>query len=174
MAYNSKKYTGAQVETQLDKIDGKQDKLVSGTNIKTINRQSLVGSGDIAISGGSSSGKEYVEAPLMTEPTGTSIFFNISVPLETNKVYIAKEKVSAINMSIISIPSDTMGAEYTIIFQTSTSEFYISVTATSLLWANGAIPTIEADTYYELSLMLNNINNTKILKAVLTPFKPVE
>ena len=37
-------------------IRGKQDKLVSGTNIKTINGTSLLGSGDIVISGGSSSG----------------------------------------------------------------------------------------------------------------------
>ena len=34
-------------------VDGKQDELVSGTNIKTVNGQSLLGSGNIAISGGS-------------------------------------------------------------------------------------------------------------------------
>ena len=33
-------------------IQGKQDKLVSGTNIKTINNQSLLGSGNISIEGG--------------------------------------------------------------------------------------------------------------------------
>lgn len=32
-------------------ISGKQDKLVSGTNIKTVNGQSLLGSGDLAIAG---------------------------------------------------------------------------------------------------------------------------
>ena len=32
-------------------IDGKQDNLVSGTNIKTVNGNSLLGSGDITISG---------------------------------------------------------------------------------------------------------------------------
>ena len=38
-----------------DKIDQiKQDTLVSGQNIKTINGESIVGSGDITISGGSS------------------------------------------------------------------------------------------------------------------------
>ena len=34
-------------------IKGKQDNLVSGTNIKTINSQSLLSSGNIVISGGS-------------------------------------------------------------------------------------------------------------------------
>lgn len=33
-------------------VKGKQDKLVSGTNIKTINSQSILGSGDIAVSAG--------------------------------------------------------------------------------------------------------------------------
>ena len=36
-------------------LGSKQDTLVSGTNIKTINTQSLIGTGDITISGGSSS-----------------------------------------------------------------------------------------------------------------------
>ena len=156
-------------------VQEKQDKLVSGTNIKTINGESLIGEGDITISGGGGGGKEYVVAPLMTEPTGTSINFTPSILLEPNKVYVAKKKVSTINMIFISIPSDSIGAEYTIMFQASTSELSIVLdTSYSYLWANGAIPTIEADTYYELSLVLNNINNTYIFKAVLTPFKSVE
>lgn len=145
---------------------------VSSNGLKTINGESIVGSGDIEISGGSG-GKEYVEAPLMTEPTGTSIMFTNSVPLEPNKVYVAKKKVAAVNLSPISIPDDSIGYEYTIMFQSSTSELSISGTI-QMLWANGTIPTIEADTYYELSLVLNNINNTLILKAALTPFKQVE
>lgn len=52
MSYNSK-YTGAQVEALLDGVGGKQDALVSGENIKTVNGQSLLGSGDIAVGGDS-------------------------------------------------------------------------------------------------------------------------
>lgn len=36
-------------------VGGKQDTLVSGTNIKTVNGQSLLGSGDIVVSGGGNS-----------------------------------------------------------------------------------------------------------------------
>lgn len=36
-------------------LDGKQDDLVSGTNIKTINGESILGSGNISVSGGSAS-----------------------------------------------------------------------------------------------------------------------
>lgn len=41
------------IEPPVD-ISGKQDTLVSGTNIKTINSTSILGSGDLTISGGSS------------------------------------------------------------------------------------------------------------------------
>lgn len=61
MSYNSK-YTGAEVDAALDlaksalqehqDISGKQDTLVSGTNIKTINGESILGDGDITIEGG--------------------------------------------------------------------------------------------------------------------------
>ena len=47
-------YTSAQTDTAISNaVSGKQDTLVSGTNIKTINNQSLLGSGNIQIQGGS-------------------------------------------------------------------------------------------------------------------------
>lgn len=50
---------GENVEVKLtdsfvNKVNGKQDALVSGTNIKTINSESILGSGDITIEGGGS------------------------------------------------------------------------------------------------------------------------
>ena len=52
-------------------IKGKQDNLVSGTNIKTINSQSLLGSGNIVISGEGGGGVQnvYIQE---TEPEVTS------------------------------------------------------------------------------------------------------
>lgn len=50
MSYNSK-YTGKEVEELLGSIGDKQDRLVSGTTIKTINGESILGTGDIVISG---------------------------------------------------------------------------------------------------------------------------
>ena len=44
--------TASAVKAAYDHADGKQDALVSGTNIKTINGESLLGSGDLTISGG--------------------------------------------------------------------------------------------------------------------------
>lgn len=47
-------YTKEEVDSKVDSIDlsGKQDNLVSGENIKTINGESILGSGDIIIEGG--------------------------------------------------------------------------------------------------------------------------
>ena len=52
-------------------IKGKQDKLFSGTNIKTINSQSLLGSGNIVISGEGGGGVQNVFIQ-ETEPEITS------------------------------------------------------------------------------------------------------
>lgn len=45
-------------------LQGKQDTLVSGTNIKTVNGQSLLGSGDITIEGGSGGSSVTVDSEL--------------------------------------------------------------------------------------------------------------
>ena len=50
------------VITSHQDISGKQDKLVSGTNIKTINGTSILGSGNITIEGGSGSSDANVQA----------------------------------------------------------------------------------------------------------------
>ena len=59
------------VDTQISK---KQDKLTSGTNIKTVNGQSLLGSGDIAISGGGD-----VTAAGDNTFTGNNVFSGIAI-----------------------------------------------------------------------------------------------
>ena len=62
----------SQVNTNSSDITTKQDKLVSGTNIKTINGNSILGTGDITISGG---GTNYI-----TETTDTLVL----KPVNTN------------------------------------------------------------------------------------------
>ena len=50
--HDDRYYTESEVDSALN---GKQAKLISGTNIKTINNQSLLGSGNIDIQGGGGS-----------------------------------------------------------------------------------------------------------------------
>ena len=49
-------YSKAEVDNLIPDINTKQDTLVSATNIKTINGESILGSGDLVISGGGSGG----------------------------------------------------------------------------------------------------------------------
>ena len=58
-ADSSDVYTKSEVDTALS---GKQDTLVSGTNIKTINNESILGSGNINIQGGGSNVIELTQA----------------------------------------------------------------------------------------------------------------
>lgn len=53
--------TASAVKSAYDLANGKQDKLVSGTNIKTVNGESILGSGDITISGGSDANVQAVD-----------------------------------------------------------------------------------------------------------------
>lgn len=58
-------------------LESKQDTLVSGTNIKTINNQSILGSGNITIEGGGSGGGEQttlILTPTYNENTDTLTF----------------------------------------------------------------------------------------------------
>ena len=57
-------------------LDTKQDNLVSGTNIKTINGESILGSGDLVISGG---GASPLNKPVITSPINGATNFNGSI-----------------------------------------------------------------------------------------------
>ncbi|MCL5460113.1 hypothetical protein M3M33_15860, partial [Loigolactobacillus coryniformis] len=64
-------------------ISGKQDTLVSGTNIKTINSTSLLGSGNIAISAGSSLIIDTKRNILTSTPADPSV----ALSSDTNEYY---------------------------------------------------------------------------------------
>ena len=57
-------------------LDGKQATLVSGTNIKTINSQSILGSGDLAIAVGASALDDLTDVVITTATTDDVLLFN--------------------------------------------------------------------------------------------------
>lgn len=74
-------------------IQGKQDTLVSGTNIKTINNQSLLGSGNIDIQGGGGGGKTISAGrgiSITTGETADTVSFDlpISAGSQSNSVVV--------------------------------------------------------------------------------------
>ena len=131
-------------------ISGKQDKLVSGTNIKTINGNSILGSGDIGFF-------NYVQISGAT--------YTISSMAE-DTFYYNTTAMTRLTISAFGY-SGKARAEYKVVFKSSSS---MSLTLpAAVYWAHGEKPTIESNTLYELSIE-RGIN---LYKAVLIPFKQV-
>ena len=77
----------AKVNENIDDIYiEKQDTLVSGTNIKTINSTSILGSGNIAISGGSSYPIKLASSFSGVQITGTSVVISDSLFIPANTI----------------------------------------------------------------------------------------
>lgn len=129
----------------------KQAALVSGENIKTINGESIVGSGNITISGSGSA-----QLPLNTV---IKILNGSTLAIPSGKVtelaflqtgggtfaLSADKKFGEDNVWVIrfSISIDNLG-----IYQVVADEGY------SIKWANGVAPTFEKGKFYELSFRL--------------------
>lgn len=146
------------VITSHQDISGKQDKLVSGTNIKTINGESILGSGDIVISGGGSSGGScaYAEVNHGTNDTTYTL---------TPNTFHVWDEVASLDLTF---GSETSGVANEYIFQ-----FTSGSTATSLVlpddikWANDEL-TIESDKIYQISILkglgsILEFDNAKVL-----------
>jgi hypothetical protein len=81
----------ADVTGLVDALAGKQNTLVSGTNIKTVNGSSLLGAGDLTVSGGSGPLVRYTTSTLSrTNDTSDQDWFNspAGLAMEANSVYI--------------------------------------------------------------------------------------
>lgn len=148
--YISSQGIGAQT-LHLRSWDSKQDTLVSGENIKTINGKSILGSGNITISGNGSA-----QLPLNTV---IKILNGSTLAIPSGKVtelaflqtgggtfaLSADKKFGEDNVWVIrfSISIDNLG-----IYQVVAAEGY------SIKWANGVAPTFENGKYYEMSFRL--------------------
>lgn len=142
------------------------DILLSRDSVKTINGQSILGSGNITIEGGGSSGggKEVV----MVDEVWT---------IAPNTIYVLDNSNigGSENISIgIIETSNALIDEYAICFKTcEDGGFYMPILSlpSYVRWANGISPTIDFDTLYELSIVKTRLGDTDYFKAVLTSFK---
>lgn len=159
-------------------ISGKQDKLVSGSNIKTINGQSLLGSGNITIEGGGGSSSGSQKELVAVQASSGSLAFNEYRQLlfEPNKIYYCTNAImESISIMNVTPPTSDVG-EYSLHFFTE-ADLHIGIMLdipSDWLWANGVIPTIESGFPYELSVVATKQGNSFVYKAALTPFKSVE
>lgn len=128
-------------------LGNKQDKLVSGTSIKTINGESILGSGNITIEGGSGGGSSsggsgaYAE---VNHGTGDTTF-----ALTPNTFHVWEE-VASLDLSFA---EETAGVanEYLFRFTSGATPTTLSL-PDGLQWANGNEISISANKTYEISI----------------------
>lgn len=138
-------------------VRGKQDTLVSGTNIKTINGESILGSGNIA-----TNDREYK----ITKSEGQTV--NL---IEGYKWMVT----NLLNVRLVIImPSNPTSDNYTkecgITFTTGSTAPTI-IFSGNIWWVNGTAPTIDANSAYEFSFKFNFANNMWL--GVYASFKTV-
>lgn len=118
-------------------ISGKQDKLVSGTNIKTVDGTSLLGSGNISIS----------TPTIDTFQTRTGTTHGIS-SFAANTVFscTASNNTTSITISGFANPTPaTRAAYYTIVFKTTSCTFTVPST---VMWVGGNAIEFDSSTAY--------------------------
>lgn len=157
--------------TVVTDVSGKQDKLVSGTNIKTINGQSILGSGDIAISGGGE--EEYAEPYLIDYGGGgmCAIFAvedDINSPMLPDVTYICPVAVMAVWVQTLQPPTGNVG-KYTFHFKVGSDGAMVYIDE-SILMAGERPETLEPSVACELSIVATKIGNSYVYKGVLTSF----
>ena len=126
-------------------VNAKQDTLVSGTNIKTINGTSILGSGDIK-----------TNKPLQTS-TSTSMTLTPNVYHRNTST-----SLSRLTITLGTASDNTILNEYLVEFTTRSAGTTITLPS-NVKWVNGVTPTFEASTTYQISIV-NNL-------GVVTKFK---
>lgn len=105
-------YTSAQTDTVIDNAtSGKQDTLVSGTNIKTINNQSILGSGNIQIQGGSGGGSNIIELT-QAEYDALTAYTEDAMYVITDAQDINIDNYEMISNKVNSISAESTDEEY--------------------------------------------------------------
>lgn len=149
--------------TTLKQLNGKQDALISGTNIKTINGESILGSGNLTVSGGIS----YEVVDLTSKSTVTDEQLTILTASEFNKVKYGKliydlHEIDGLNRIYT---SNYLNSGSRVTVNTSTK----AVTSGSLNTLTSISPYVKnnldynvSDTIYALSAYQGNILNGKI------------
>lgn len=127
-----------------------QEKLVSGTTIKTVNGQSLLGAGDITLPiptkvSELANDAGYAKAAVIETFTDAS---EISVTCESGKIRQGSN-IATLTIGCAATDNST-AAEERIIFSTGSSVEGITVTGVS--WANGDTPSFKANKVYEISV----------------------
>ena len=128
-------------DTEKSTWNGKQDSLVSGTNIKTINNESILGSGNISISGGGGYTQTVVSGASITQTLSPNVFYSFGT-------------VTSLTATL-DTPVSGMTNEYTFEFDSGSTPTTLSLPAA----VQGIdATTIQANKHYEVSIKYDASN----------------
>ena len=123
--------------------------------LKTINGESIVGGGNISVSGV----KDVI-----------SVTLDYVLNLQPNKIYHIEEYVTRDLNIGGTTQSERACDEYEVHFVTGDTAGNL-VLPSRVKWVNGVVPTLEANTAYELLIVAGRIGTEKFQKARLLAFK---
>ena len=132
-----------------DLTTNKQDLLISGTNINTINGESILGNGDIVIDGGNA-GISVIE------------FSESSIELQPYKFYKLTTPLTSLNITLAAPTDLSIVNEYMIEFSCQNTTISLP---NNLLWNNDEYPLFENGRTYHISI----INNFATVLSFTTP-----
>jgi hypothetical protein len=126
------------VKAAYDLANGKQDKLVSGTNIKTINNQSILGDGNIVANA----------YPLVNHGANDTTF-----TLTPNTFHVWST-VTSLTLTL-GAATDGIANEYLFQFSCLAGQVTTLGLPEGIMWANGEVPTLEVMKTYQVSILNN-------------------
>lgn len=129
-------------------VSAKQDTLVSGANIKTINNSSIVGSGNLSV------------VPYFTVYSQT----NLSINGNNGQYFICTISANA----SFTLSNITTGIAYYIrVYNSSAGLIYVTIPTTADIKAN-ALVSISATTYREFAFLYDGTNRTWQISEEMT------
>ena len=156
-----------------------QQKLVSGSNIATVNGYNLLSGGNIVISGGGGGNLDYTTIgtytpqyiqltdstqnnviPLSLKPIKHIQGQNINMQFGDGFLYVFEDLLTDLTFTLATPANNDYTAEYHFIFTSDTTPTTINW-AVGLKFTDGNTPTIEASKTYEINI----INNCVLIQS---------
>ena len=148
------------VGTEDEKYKIIQEGLISGTNIKTVNGISILGSGDLSV--GNIIAEDVGEI-IEDDSSTISVTHNKSLVLLTgnnvdllpNIYYKNTDIVSSLVINLVPEENDTILNEYFLEFTTADGEGTSVTLPNNIKWISGQVPTFESNQTYQISIINN-------------------